>query len=125
MVNTAYALSAYRHHKVAEATPIELVIMLYDGAIDALDRAVGAISAEQIPVKLKHIDKTLAIIEELLNALDIEVGGEMAINLCDLYYYMMREITLANLSNDREKLRHVASLLRELRESWVVVKGNV
>ncbi len=55
---------------------------------------------KQIQIKVGCIDKALAILEELLLSLDIEVGGEMAIQLQDLYYYMMREITLANLGND-------------------------
>lgn len=120
----AYALNAYKQNKAVEAAPIELVIMLYDGGIDFLDKAATAMTMKQIQIKVRCIDKALAILEELLLSLDIEVGGEMAIQLQDLYYYMMREITLANLGNDPEKLRHVASLLRELRESWIVIKGT-
>lgn len=124
-MNTAYAFNAYNRSRVTDATPMELVIMLYDGAIDALEKAGAAAETKRITVKLKQVDKALAIIEELSNSLNIEVGGEMALNLSDLYYYMIRELVVANLHNDGEKMRHIARLLRELRESWVEVKGSV
>jgi flagellar protein FliS len=133
MVNTSYALNAYTQTKVATAyNPVELVIMLYDGAIEFLDKAAAAINMKDPVrdvslngVKIKYIEKSLAIIEELLNSLNIEVGGEIALNLQNLYLYMMRELVLANAENDVDKVKHVIGLLRELREAWVQIKNQV
>ncbi len=126
MVNAAYARNAYTQTKVTTAyNPVELVIMLYDGAIDFLDKAATAINMREVPIKIKYIDKAIAIIEELLNALNLEVGGEIALNLQNLYLHMMRELVLANAKNDGNKIKHVTNLLKELREAWVQIKGTV
>jgi flagellar protein FliS len=126
MVNAAYARNAYTQTKVATTyNPVELIIMLYDGAIDFLDKAATAINMREVPIKIKYIDKTMAIIEELLKALNLEVGGEIAINLQNLYLYMMKELVLANAQNDINKLNHVIGLLKNLREAWVQIKNQV
>lgn len=103
--------------------PLELVIMLYDGAIEFLEKAAIATNARQTAVKIRYLDKSIAIIDELLNSLNPEVGGEVAENLMNLYLYMMQELTLANAQNDADKIRQVSSLLRQLREGWVSIKG--
>jgi flagellar protein FliS len=118
MSNAAYALNAYTQSKTAVASPIDLVIMLYDGAIDYLDKAATAVNMKETQEKIRYIDKTVAVIDELLKSLNLEVGGEIAVNLQDLYIYMMRELTMANLQNDAGKIKHVESLLRELVSAW-------
>lgn len=126
MVNAAYARNAYTQTKVTTAyNPVELVIMLYDGAIDFLDKAATAINMREVPIKIKYIDKAIAIIEELLNALNLEVGGEIALNLQNLYLHMMRELVLANAKNDGNRIKHVIGLLKEVRGAWVQIKNQV
>lgn len=126
MVNAAYAHNAYTQTKITTAyNPVELVVMLYDGAIDFLDKAATAINMKEVPIKIKYIDKAMAIIEELLNALNLEVGGEIALNLQSLYLHMMKELVLANAKNDGNRVKHVIGLLRELREAWVQIKNQV
>lgn len=118
MTDAAYALNAYTQAKTTAADPLNLVIMLYYGAIEFLDKAAVAINMKEIQTKIKYIDKTVAIIEELLKSLNLETGGEIALNLQDLYVYMMKELTLANIHNDAEKVRHVESLLKEIVTAW-------
>ncbi|BCB96089.1 flagellar protein FliS [Dissulfurispira thermophila] len=126
MVNAAYAVNAYTQTKVTTAyNPVDLIIMLYDGATDFLEKAATAIKMKEVVVKIKYIDKTMAIIEELLKALNFEVGGEIALNLQNLYLHMMRELVLANAKNDINKINHVISLLRNLREAWVQIRNQV
>ncbi|MEW5743984.1 MAG: flagellar export chaperone FliS [Nitrospirota bacterium] len=126
MINPAYALNAYKQTQVETTTnPMELIVMLYDGAMESLDKAAAAMMMKELPVKIKYIDKGLAIIEELLNSLNAEAGGEIALQLEDLYFYMIKEITLANISNDPEKIRHIIVLLKELREAWVHIRNTL
>ncbi|MFZ5998494.1 MAG: flagellar export chaperone FliS [Nitrospirota bacterium] len=126
MLNAAYAHNAYTQTKVKTTyNPVELVIMLYDGAIEFLDKAITATTKKEIETKIKYIDKTMAIIEELHNALDLEKGGDVARNLQDLYVYMMRELVLANADNDAVKMEHIAGLLKPLREGWVSIRNTV
>ncbi|HZX48167.1 MAG: flagellar export chaperone FliS [Thermodesulfovibrio sp. RBG_19FT_COMBO_42_12] len=118
MTNVTHALNAYTQAKTSAANPLDLVIMLYDGATDFLNKASTAINMKETQTKIKYIDKTMSIIEELLNSLNIDEGGEVAINLQSLYLYMLRELTIANLHNDAEKVRHIESLFKEIGAAW-------
>lgn len=118
MLNVSHAVNAYKQSVTVTATPIDLIIMLYEGAIDSIDKSVTAINNKDIHTKIRYIDKSIKIIEELLYSLNLEIGGEIAINLQDLYLHMMLELTIANGLNDASKARHVESLLKELLEGW-------
>ncbi len=118
-MNLQYAQRAYTNTMVkTSASPVDLIIMLYDGAIEHLNRAVFYINQGEISKKNQSISKVVAIIEELLSSLNMEVGGEIAKNLQALYIYMITEITRANIRNDIEKIRHIEFLLKEIRSAW-------
>src|SRR5271169_5423762 len=104
MVNTAYALNSYTQARVVGGSPVELIIALYDGAIEFLIKAATGITLKNLQVKLKYIDRALAIIQELNRSLNMDAGGEVAVNLRDLYTHMMLELVLANAENDAAKL---------------------
>jgi flagellar protein FliS len=97
--------------------------MLYDGAIESLEKAATAMTAQQRANKIRYIDKSLAIIDELLNALNPEVGGEVAENLMHLYLYMMQELTIANAQNNANKLFEIIELLKQLKSGWTAIRG--
>ena len=118
MLNVSHAVNAYKQSVTVTATPLDLIIMLYEGAIDSLDKTVTAINMNDVHTKIKCIDKSIKIIEELLYSLNLEIGGEIAYNLQDLYLHMMLQLTIANGLNDASKARHVESLLKELLEGW-------
>jgi flagellar secretion chaperone FliS len=109
----------YQNNQVTTASPEQLLIMFYDGAIRFIRQAKEAMAAGDRVRKLESISKALAIVTELANTLDHEVGGEIAENLDALYYFMSRELTRANLENDAEKLKVVEDLLCGLRETWM------
>lgn len=109
---------------VSTANPVQLIVLLYDGAMTAVAMAKGEIERQNIQEKSKLIIKALAIIEGLRTAIDHKNGGEIATNLNDLYLYMSLQLTNANLKNDQEKLDEVLHLLGELRASWEVLANN-
>jgi len=109
---------------VSTANPVQLIVLLYDGAMTAVAMAKGEIERQNIQEKSKLIIKALAIIEGLRTAIDHKNGGEIATNLNDLYLYMSLQLTNANLKNDQEKLDEVLHLLGELRASWEVLASN-
>jgi flagellar secretion chaperone FliS len=109
----------YQNNQVTTASPEQLLIMLYDGAIRFVRQAAEAMAAGERMRKLESISKALGIVAELANTLDHEVGGEIAENLDALYHFMIRELTQANLKNDAEKLNVVEDLLCGLRETWM------
>jgi flagellar protein FliS len=122
-MNLAYAKKAYTNVKVkTSTTPLDLVIMLYDGAIESLQRAIFYLNQNIIEKKIHYMSKCMAIIEELLSSLNMEIGGDIAKNLQSLYVYMLKELVTANAYNDKEKIRHIEYLLTELRSAWKQIR---
>lgn len=118
-----YAQNAYTKTRVnTSAAPIDLVIMLYDGAIEYLQKSVYYIKEGDIQRKIEHLSRARAIIEELLSSLNKDIGGEVAENLESLYLYMLIELAKANARNDIAKIREVENLLIELRSAWRAIR---
>ncbi len=63
------------------SNPVDMIIMLYDGAIEFLNKAVTGINMKQLQIKLRYISKALAIVQELNNSLNMDAGGEVAVDL--------------------------------------------
>lgn len=109
----------YRATQVQTASPEQILVMLYDGAIRFVCQGREAMAQGQIAKKSEVIGRAVAIVTELSNTLDHEIGGEVAENLDALYNFMARELTRANLKNDPQPLDAVENILSELREAWV------
>lgn len=117
-MNALRQLQAYKANQIVTADPGTILLMLYQGAIDALHRAVEHLAAGNMAEKGRRILQANDIINQFLVSLDHEVGGEVAQNLESLYNYMLNEIMLGNVKNDPEPLKRVASLLSTLKEGW-------
>jgi len=113
-----YNMNQYQQNQVYTASPEQILLMLYDGAIRFTRRAIAGIDEDQPELKSTGISKAMAIISEFSNSLDHAVGGQIAEDLDALYHFMMRELSSANLKNDIEKLRNVEKLLMDLRQTW-------
>ncbi|MCA3159124.1 MAG: flagellar export chaperone FliS [Burkholderiales bacterium] len=117
----AYAKVAVES-KVTGANPHQLITLLYDGAIEALNQARMHIDSRQIEQKGRLINKAITIINEgLLASLNVDAGGELARNLAGLYDYMTFCLIAANRTNNRKSVDDVIKLLAELREAWIVI----
>ncbi len=104
---------------VLAADPHKLIVMLFDGALLAIVNATQQIGAGKIPEKGRSISHAIAIVESGLRAsLNKEVGGDLARNLDALYGYIVKQLLLANLHNDVDKLFESQKLLGELRSAW-------
>lgn len=117
MMNT-YNMNQYQQNQVNTASPEQILLMLYDGAIRFTRRAITGLEENKPELKNSGISKTMAIISEFSISLDHEIGGQIAEDLDALYHFMMRELTSANLKNDVKKLRNVERLLMDLRQTW-------
>lgn len=102
----------------AFSDPYRLIEMLFDGGIDRLAQARGAVMRGDRAAKIKLIGKAFDIIGGLRAGLDLEKGGEVARNLDDLYDYMQRRLVSANAKDDVEVIDEVGKLLAGLRQSW-------
>lgn len=101
------------------ASPHKLVVMLFDGAMVAVGNAQRYMENKEIGEKGKSISKAIDIIANGLQAsLDVENGGEIALQLEALYEYMGQRLLHANLRNDLAALKEVFSLLMELKAAW-------
>ena len=109
---------AYRQLSVQSATPLGLVVMLYDGAIAALRQAVTAIEAHDIPNKCIHLNRAQAIILQLEGTLNFEQGGEVAQTLKALYVHARAQILKANIEDSPEILRALIEKTSTVREAW-------
>jgi flagellar secretion chaperone FliS len=123
-------LKAYKETQIKSATPGQLIIMLYDGAIKNINIAIKEMDKDKKERKLDIISNTIIkaqdIISELMVSLDFEQGGEIAKNLFSIYVFMNRELLNANIKKDRDPLEAVKKMLMELREAWHQIneKGN-
>jgi flagellar protein FliS len=107
---------------VAGASPHQLVLMLLDGALDAIAHARGHMQTGNVPAKGAAISRAIRIISDGLRvSLDLERGGAIAVQLRDLYEYMARRLLEANLKNRQDLLSEVTSLLGEIRTAWVQI----
>jgi len=109
----------YLENQVNNASPEELLVMLYNGAIRFISEAEHAMEARQIGRQGMLIGKVINIINELSATLDHEIGGEIAADLEALYDFMSRELLLANVNDDLGRLIQVRKLLSGLRDTWV------
>ena len=104
--------------KVLSASPLELIVMLYDGAIVAIQQAKAGIEIQDFSLKSARINKALDIIEGLRVVLDHDKGGDISKNLNDLYEYMKYRLSMANLRNDPAMLDELVGLLSDLHSAW-------
>ena len=123
------AASAYRQvgvqSGVNSASPHMLIKMLFDGLIQSLNAARGALQRGDIAEKGRQIGKAVRILEEgLKGGLNPAQGGEIAGNLAALYDYCVSRLTLANMRNDLALVEEVVSLIAPVAQSWSEIGPN-
>lgn len=118
-------LEQYKLAQIETATPERLIVMLYEGAIKFLHLAAQALENRQWETSNRNILRVEAILLELMNVLDMELGEELAQNLYNLYDYMYRTLVRANIEHKAEAVREVIGLLENLRSAWDEVAGVV
>lgn len=109
---------AATHARAASANPHQLVLMLIDGFLDELSRAEGHMQARQYERKGRSVAKCLDILGGLDSALDMEQGGELALNLHRLYDYCGHRLFEISTANQIDGFSEVRSIIGELRAGW-------
>ncbi len=104
-----------------EATPHQLINMLFEGALERLATAKGAMMHGDVAKKGLMISKAISIIEGLRASLDLEKGGDIANNLNRLYEYMENRLFEANLKNKVEYIDEVVEQLRNIMSGWQAI----
>jgi flagellar protein FliS len=119
---TNHPALTYRQLAVQSATPVGSIVMLYDGAIAAMQRAIGAIEAHDVEKRCTHLNRALAIIVYLEGILNLEKGGEVAQTLKQLYLHARTCMLQASIKNSQEILVPLVQQLSELRDAWQQVE---
>ena len=114
-------VASYRQTEVQSRTPLELVTMLYDGALRFLASARDAIERRDIAARRDSLNKALAIIAELQSTLNMEQGGEVAAELDRLYEYSNLRLLDAAMRNDAAPVDEVRRILEILRDGWATL----
>jgi flagellar protein FliS len=115
------AAQQYRQTQIMTANQIQLIVLLYDSAIQSLELAREAIGTNNYKDKARFLDRALAIVGELSSVLDFERGGEIAKSLHRLYEFVLHQCTQANLRHSGKHLDAPIRCLVTLREGWHVV----
>lgn len=115
--------AAYQETKILSASPVQLVHMAYEGAIEAVENARAHLAAGRIQERSQAITKAQLIITELQASLDYTKGGDISVQLGRLYDYMQRRLTEANFRQMEEPLGEVQNLLQSLDEAWKEIAG--
>jgi|WetSurMetagenome_2_1015567.scaffolds.fasta_scaffold556780_2 flagellar secretion chaperone FliS len=119
------AQQQYISTQVGTADRLQLVVMLYDGAISFLGQAKEKMAVQDAPGKGLFIGRALDIIAELNASLNFQANREISTNLFHLYNFMTGHLTKANLNWDVQAINEVIGLLEKLRNAWVEVAHRV
>lgn len=103
---------------LAEDSPHRLIQLLMEGLLARINSAKGAMQHGDMEAKCVFISRAIGIVGGLNEALDLEQGGELAMNLRQLYEYMNVRLLQASKENSMEMLDEVAGLMRDVKEAW-------
>ncbi|WP_349744274.1 flagellar export chaperone FliS [Roseateles cavernae] len=110
--------------QTAQASPVQLVLVLMDGLIDELARARGHIEARRYELKASSLEKCVSIINGLSSALDVDAGSEVVHNLARLYDYCAERLYRAGVELNVAIVDEVSGLLANIRSGWQGVQAN-
>lgn len=118
MIAYSRGAAAYRQVEAQSRSPLELVVMLYDGALARLTEAGAAHARGDLRSRGTAVTKALAIISALQETLNVQSGGSVAIELDRLYTYASQRLLDVTLKQDVSGIQEVHRLLAQLREAW-------
>ncbi|MBY0404966.1 MAG: flagellar export chaperone FliS [Cyanobacteria bacterium] len=108
----------YKQQQIETASQEELLILLFEGAIRFLNIAKVAHSEKNIEKYHNNLLKAQRILTEFMSSLDMELGGEIAKNLFNLYEYLHYQLVQANIKKDVTMIDEVLNHLRQLKGTW-------
>src|SRR3954471_1143966 len=114
----ARGVDAYRRTEATSRSPLELVVMLYDGALRFVGEARDGAARGDRVARIRGVSKAIAIVNELQSTLNLDAGGDVAKQLDSMYLYVIGRLVDCNTKNDATALDEVQRLLTTLREGW-------
>ncbi len=108
----------YQKSNIETASREQILIMLYDGAIQFLNKAKIAIEKHDVEAAHNNLISTQNIIYEFINSLDREVAPDLADRLTSLYEYFIRRLIQANMKKEIAPIDEVLGYLKSLKATW-------
>jgi len=108
----------YRATKVETAGSVDLVVMLYQGAVRFVRLGVEALDRNDTNAAHTNLVRAQDIVVELLGSLNRDAGGQIAVQLASIYDYCFRQLVTANIKKDPAPAREVIGILRDLGTAW-------
>ena len=108
----------YRATKVQTAGSVDLVVMLYQGAVRFIRLGIEAMEREDPQTAHANVVRAQDILVELRGSLNHEDGGQIAGQLSNVYDYCFRRLVTANVKKDPEAAREVVGIMRDLGTAW-------
>jgi flagellar protein FliS len=110
--------SAYQASAIETASPEQLTLMCYDGALKFMRRAIRACEEKDLGRLSENSGRAQAIINELNVTLNMDAGGEIARNLRDIYLFINRHLAQGTIKQDTSKFNECIGLIEGLRDTW-------
>jgi flagellar protein FliS len=120
----ARGAQAYIQTQVNSRSPLELVVMLYEGLGRFVGEARGAVERGDIAGKRAAVSRALAILSELQSTLNMTEGGELAASLDGLYTYMNGRLLDGSMKNDVAAFDETVKLAGTLRDAWAEIASR-
>ncbi|WP_296976804.1 flagellar export chaperone FliS [Thermobacillus sp. ZCTH02-B1] len=109
---------AYQKSKYETASPHRLILLLYDAAIAKMKQAIELLEAGRTAEARPPILKSQDIVCELLACLNEEQGGEIAQNLKQIYFYVVRQLAMADIRKEAAYVKEALEPIMSLRSAW-------
>jgi len=118
-------LKQYRKSETENKTVPELIIMVYNGAIDNLRKAAELYKAEKMQDGYETMEKAKRFVVHLYTTLDEEKGGEVAANLSAMYAYVIERMNFVQATKDLQTINELVDVLSNIKEGWVGLAEQV
>jgi len=111
------AYGAYQNAHANELDQAHLILMMYRGAVNFLDKAIEGGKTDKV-VMSHYVSKAKSVIIELMMSLNVEDGGTMGETLLDMYQKLFKKLNVAHMRDDSRGVTEVRNSLEELEETW-------
>ncbi len=116
--------NSYLQQMVETATPVQLIGLLFRRGSELMDEAEQALTERDFERANEALTKAQKVVAELISSLDMEKGGEIAVNLHRLYTFVWERLLHANLRKSVEPLQDAKQIWEQLRQLWEQVEAN-
>lgn len=113
--------AAYHQTAVQSSSPLELVVLLYNGLLKHLMATRDATDCGDLAARRHHLSRAIGIVGELQNTLNLAEGGQIAASLDSLYTYITGRLIDFNVKGDRAAIEEIERLVTPLRDAWAEI----